>query len=545
MDTQESSLSPITSEQQLPNVAEVVGSPVLFSHQLASQFELGDMGRAELSEVAKCIGGQLPPAMVMAHLYSLAAQFKTHENQQALKREVANLTLKVDTISESIETTPTLTKSQKDDILATCKLVVYNPVRIDYDNDSIVQDGKLKEQGSTNSFKSFFVQESTSMKRVVKDHVRIQASYAKSALRNASMRVGVTQATSTIAGSMGSSTKISVQETSRVILLRYFVRQERPDLFDTSKTKTKAKTRKPSKRARVNGDNFAINWQATNPSETTAAPILTTAAGTADTVHEGQSVDEIDEQESKATAWASGFTEWINSKINGTPGKDDALGASFINSKWHSFYQELIKEELLLFPQDLIPNIPRQRAPSVPIVTRPAAAVASSNEMTFASTASQNQMSNFFATICNQASVPRSDPSEHSSSSLLPRSNAPLQNQYTGSSSPVHSGYSSTLPRSSMRSSTPIRMESHSDTPIQETRPPPPFLDMLLNSARPNMLVGLGGSRSNNMVPIPQGRGHLQNSESPRASEGSHSNGQMYDPSSPYNDEHLSDGHWS
>lgn len=53
MDTQESSLSPIPSEQQLPNVAEVVGSPVLFSHQLASQFELGDMGRAELSEVAK------------------------------------------------------------------------------------------------------------------------------------------------------------------------------------------------------------------------------------------------------------------------------------------------------------------------------------------------------------------------------------------------------------------------------------------------------------------------------------------------------------
>lgn len=167
-----------------------------------------------------------------------------------------------------------------------------------------------------------------------------------------SMRVGVTQATSTIAGSMGSSTKILVQETSQVILLvcintalkqiltsgshqRYFVRQERPDLFDTSKTKTKAKTRKSSKRAHVNGDNFAINWQATNPSETTAAPILTTAAGTADTVHEGQSVNEIDEQESKATAWASGFTEWINSKINGTPGKDDALGASFINSKWH------------------------------------------------------------------------------------------------------------------------------------------------------------------------------------------------------------------
>ncbi|KAJ3927188.1 MAG: hypothetical protein NXY57DRAFT_965713 [Lentinula lateritia] len=367
MDTQESSLSPIPSEQQLPNVAEVVGSPVLFSHQLASQFELGDMGRAELSEVAKCIGGQLPPAMVMAHLYSLAAQFKTHENQQALKREVANLTLKVDTISESIETMPTLTKPQKDDILATCKLVVYNPVHIDYDNDSIVQDGKLKEQGSTNSFKSFFVQESTSMKRVVKDHVRIQASYAKSALRNAiikSMRVGVTQATSTIAGSMGSSTKILVQETSQVILLRYFVRQERPDLFDTSKTKTKAKTRKSSKRAHVNGDNFAINWQATNPSETTAAPILTTAAGTADTVHEGQSVNEIDEQESKATAWASGFTEWINSKINGTPGKDDALAliltltvASIKNSSRKSScffhktsFQTFLANELPPFP---------------------------------------------------------------------------------------------------------------------------------------------------------------------------------------------------
>lgn len=128
-DSRELSLSPILGEQQLPNVAEVVGSPVLFSHQLASQFELGDIGRTELSEVAKAspstsITGLIADLfLVFSVLVNFLRQWlwfvctvwplKTHKNQQALQLEVAKLTLKVEAISNSIESTPTLTKPHK------------------------------------------------------------------------------------------------------------------------------------------------------------------------------------------------------------------------------------------------------------------------------------------------------------------------------------------------------------------------------------------------------------------------------------------------
>lgn len=161
-----------------------------------------------------------------------------------------------------------------------------------------------------------------------------------------SMKVCITKATNTIASSMGSNTKISVQETTRILLLvcidtalryvltpyqRHFARKERPDLFDASKVK--AKTRKPTKRARLDGDNFVVNSQVTTVSSSTI-PILPIPSGATDTEHDSQNV-ETEEPESKAIAWASGFTEWINGKINGTPGKEEGLGASFIDSKWH------------------------------------------------------------------------------------------------------------------------------------------------------------------------------------------------------------------
>ncbi|KAJ4472352.1 hypothetical protein C8R41DRAFT_924373 [Lentinula lateritia] len=500
-DSRELSLSPILGEQQLPNVAEVVGSPVLFSHQLASQFELGDIGRTELSEVAKASPSTSITGLIADLFLVFSVLFKTHENQQALQLEVAKLTLKVEAISNSIESTPTLTKPHKDDILTACKLVVYNPVRIDFENDSIVQDGNLKEHSSSNSFKIFFVQESTNMKRVIKDHIRIQASYAKSAFRNA----------------------------------RHFARKERPDLFDASKVK--AKTRKPTKRARLDGDNFVVNSQVTTVSSSTI-PILPIPSGATDTEHDSQNV-ETEEPESKAIAWASGFTEWINGKINAQVRFHQNSIYSHANFSC-SFYEELIKEELLLFPQDLIPNIPRQRAPSVPHPT-----AVSSNATMLTSASNQNQTSNFFAAISNQAGAPRSSPSTQTSMNTA-CSNAPVQNPFTGTSSPAHSGrHSSTLPRPLMRSNTPTWMGSRSNISTQGTARPP-FLDMLLNTGRPSMPTGLlGSSRLNSTVPISQGHDqNLEPREPLRASERTHSD-RYDDPSSPRNDEHLSDSQWS
>ncbi|KAJ3897204.1 hypothetical protein F5879DRAFT_983297, partial [Lentinula edodes] len=281
-------------------------------------------------------------------------QLKALENQDSIRAELGALSARVEVISDQTESNPVLTKAQKDAITAASKFAVWDPRRIDFSNDSIVNESynDLKANKKLNGFKAHFDDEKHKMVSTIRECCRKQASYGKTTLRMniiKFMSVGVTKATEGISRAMcPPSTKVGVKQTIRVLLLRCFA-QERPDLFQTSSRISHDSTSKKPKRPRV-GDNFQVN--------ASAVSILPPQheIGTS-----GSGVDEntATKNDSSNEAWAVAFEKWLSAKINGTEGNDDGWGESFSSAQWHRFIIERVTSEQQQFPQDAISLIPR------------------------------------------------------------------------------------------------------------------------------------------------------------------------------------------
>ncbi|KAJ3859933.1 hypothetical protein EV359DRAFT_85852 [Lentinula novae-zelandiae] len=215
----DSSHSPQNNE---PDVAGFVTDPVFFAHRVASQFQLGDKSRADVVDIAKYIN-DLPPAMILVSIVNFGAELKTHETLAGIQQEITNLATKVNAVMDTVETKPSLTKGQEDDILKQTKLSVVDPMRTSYENDGIVTDvyAALKKNSDRNSFKSYFSREHATMQHVINKEIRREASYAKSTLQTLLMKtslVSTTKAAEIIFKSMGNG-RISVPETARVLIL--------------------------------------------------------------------------------------------------------------------------------------------------------------------------------------------------------------------------------------------------------------------------------------------------------------------------------------
>ncbi|KAJ3915249.1 hypothetical protein F5877DRAFT_82032 [Lentinula edodes] len=339
--------------QSHATAAEIVGDPVMFSYNVASRFNLSEQNRAELGELARCIR-HMEPGLIIFYIYGLVTQLKALENQDSIRAELGALSARVEVISDQTESNPVLTKAQKDAITAASKFAVWDPRRIDFSNDSIVNESynDLKANKKLNGFKAHFDDEKHKMVSTIRECCRKQASYGKTTLRMniiKFMSVGVTKATEGISRAMcPPSTKVGVKQTIRVLLLRCFA-QERPDLFQTSSRISHDSTSKKPKRPRV-GDNFQVN--------ASAVSILPPQheIGTS-----GSGVDEntATKNDSSNEAWAVAFEKWLSAKINGTEGNDDGWGESFSSAQWHRFIIERVTSEQQQFPQDAISLIPR------------------------------------------------------------------------------------------------------------------------------------------------------------------------------------------
>ncbi|KAJ3712455.1 hypothetical protein C8R42DRAFT_727983 [Lentinula raphanica] len=332
----------LASEDTHESQGHAPPASLLICHAVAGRLSLSNESHDEL-----LFDGSVP-IPIAAALISLAGnEFKTREAIAALQGDLAGI------------------KHDVADLLAGAKYVLLDPSRISYSNDAIIADLNkyLKKHAQNNSFTAFFANENSSFRKVMNAGARQQISYAKTTLKNLwisttideSTAISTSEATALVTKTMvGTSDAVGTKDTARMLIVRRFLR-ERQERLQNAKPKKVAAIASNNKRRRR--DNF--------DTATLDPPV----------------VDEEEDEADEVKALWSDLDSWLREKAEGLYENDAkkkkthassvenfaeaqprGWGKTFKEEKWAKFYEECVANELVLFPHDSIPLIPRQQS---------------------------------------------------------------------------------------------------------------------------------------------------------------------------------------
>ncbi|KAJ8090978.1 hypothetical protein PM082_024902 [Marasmius tenuissimus] len=327
------------TEPDIPSI-----SPVALANDTANLLKLDQEHRQKLM-VYVSLCKDLPEAhltssiIIHAHQLQILSEVKAIRTEQAEYREV------IKKVEQKLVNSNELAKPQNDEIKSQAKVVVFEPSRVDFDNEAISKSIKerLGKHRKTNGFDDYLKSEATAnMKKTLKHALNREASYAKTALReiiNSSLndpkhRASVT-ATVLSAGRklLGSTEKIAAPHAIRVILLRQFGR-ENPHYF------------------KKRGQGQAPGAGSKRRHEEMEADI-------------NDMDDDLDVEEKPSgeeeSSYIMAFGSWLRKKQ-----EDEEWGTDYSKNKWTEYLRGLVEAEKKDWPDDHIALIPLVAAQSPP-----------------------------------------------------------------------------------------------------------------------------------------------------------------------------------
>ncbi|KAF7315687.1 hypothetical protein MIND_00084300 [Mycena indigotica] len=227
---QNSSDSFDSSQPAAPSLASTlihVVNPIDFVESISATLELSLENKAELHRLRASL--DLPHSELIPILFSAAHNLFNVQMALANAAAIAELKAEILQLRKTLHQVA-LTQDQKDEVIAAVKLVVFDPKRQLFDNDSLITStiASLKKNKATNGFYDIFNDYSAPRARILQKDIRTHASYAKNSLLKhigESINQSLTTATRGAAKKMGlESTKIANKHLLRMILYRDFAR---------------------------------------------------------------------------------------------------------------------------------------------------------------------------------------------------------------------------------------------------------------------------------------------------------------------------------
>ncbi|KAJ7176537.1 hypothetical protein C8R46DRAFT_1213112 [Mycena filopes] len=235
----------LTSVPQLSSPIEPSNSfdphhlePAEFADSLCNTMGLSPKYRSDLHAFLAMLPG--PRHETIPMLYIMANSFYTQQLVLAQNTNFAAIADILQEVKAALAQNLDFTKEQTLEITTACKLTVFDPKRVDYDNDSVRREvlTYLKAHQSSNGLKSVFDTKSPARLRALNQLIGLQTSYAKSIFRThiqKSLTGCATLATTTAMRKLvGSCENITPVHAMRMLILRQFAR-DNPELFKDSR----------------------------------------------------------------------------------------------------------------------------------------------------------------------------------------------------------------------------------------------------------------------------------------------------------------------
>ncbi|KAJ7019779.1 hypothetical protein C8F04DRAFT_1321119 [Mycena alexandri] len=298
--------------------------PADFADSLCNTLGLNAKYRSDLQTFVNMLTGSRDDRIAMVYL--MATNLYTQQIVLDGRADYAAIAELLQDVKAALSQNLDFTKEQRTEITLGCKIKVWDPKRIDFDNDAIRHDvlSLLKSHKNSNGLKAVFDAGGARVK-TLGQFIGLQASYAKSIFRNHirdSLSGCVTLATT---GAMrklvGSTENITPVHAMRMLVLRHFARENKELLGPVQES---------NKRARVGEPGDADNRKPTRGTD--------------------------------SDSWWPQVTIYFEAK-------NKAWTADLKSPGWTQLINELMANEKKLFPNDLIPLIPTvdicvPRAPS-------------------------------------------------------------------------------------------------------------------------------------------------------------------------------------
>ncbi|KAL0575043.1 hypothetical protein V5O48_006916 [Marasmius crinis-equi] len=322
---------PVPSELQEHPSDETSATPFALAADLAGVLGLDEQHRKMLLAflgAIKDVPVPLLKGLIVIHANQLQQDMKLEE----LKRQVESHTEIMNETKSKLQDNPNVGGDQKKEILSQAKMAVFEPDRVDFDNDALLVSVKARLEKSKllNGFEELF-KDSTSQtkKHAFNSEIRTQlVSSAKTTLRDLIKKSIHPESGSCVSATVtaaarkltGSSDGLNAKHGIRIVLMRQYARNN-PKLLEPKRGATAAAAIRAAKRKRP--DNAAEN----GGSEATEEP----------------------EQDHDEMPFVNSFGAWMNGMY-----QNQKYGSNYANNDWPS----AIQEERKLWPNDTIPLIP-------------------------------------------------------------------------------------------------------------------------------------------------------------------------------------------
>ncbi|KAJ6550890.1 hypothetical protein B0H10DRAFT_1968721 [Mycena sp. CBHHK59/15] len=176
-----SSLTAASSELEI-DVGQL--EPADFADSLCNTLGLNAKLRSDLHMFLKLLK-DLSRSQTIPMIYQMATNFYTQQLILNSHTDYTAIAEVLNGVKIALAQNLDLTKEQRTEVTAACKLIMWDPKRTDYDNDAIRLDvtAHLKKHQGSNGFKPIFDSKGQARIKALNQFIGLQASYAKSLFR--------------------------------------------------------------------------------------------------------------------------------------------------------------------------------------------------------------------------------------------------------------------------------------------------------------------------------------------------------------------------
>ncbi|KAJ7913832.1 hypothetical protein B0H13DRAFT_1873574 [Mycena leptocephala] len=221
--------------------------PTQFLDSISNSLGLDPEGRSDLHQFSQ-IFSSLPQDHRLALAFQQGTILQTQKLIRAATADYAGIKEALKDVKEALAQNTGLTKDQMTEINAVCKLIVWDPLRTDYDNDDLGKEAnkRLEKNQKTNGMKTICdATAGQARKRALRQAIGRGASYAKSSFRKllwdsinpesaTCLTLTVTNASRKLTGS---TENVKSQHAVNMLILRQFGRDNQHLLADKKSNK--------------------------------------------------------------------------------------------------------------------------------------------------------------------------------------------------------------------------------------------------------------------------------------------------------------------
>ncbi|KAK7464121.1 hypothetical protein VKT23_006285 [Stygiomarasmius scandens] len=323
-----SSATSQTPPHASPHLSEVAAilqkanDPTLLASYLAAEKGLTANSVGELKLLTAVFTQGLSGNALIQAVYTTATILQGLDSIQELKTAQDSCYALLKDIKRALDDRPVLSETQRSNITKTCKLLIFQPGRQSFDNDTVSKEvyENLKKNRKSNAFGTYFKEEKDDL------HKSVLASKT------------VTPMTEGLAKVMkGKAYQVTEDDTRLVLLLRAFIREE-PDAFDPASNRNSQTLKKRPRTQHSNDDEDDD-----------------------DDDDEARAQADGDNEESKESlGFFDQYELWLNSKYR-LWGSDSWASDAWQRQVYLCSVSSIITYELTKFPSDKIPKIKKKQ----------------------------------------------------------------------------------------------------------------------------------------------------------------------------------------